>query len=457
MRSVPQHDILHGPILKTMLRLGWPVMVASLLQTMYTLADTFWLGQLPASRDAVAALQISWPIIFFLLSLSIGFGSAGVALVSQFSGAGRQGDAERAAGQVLSLSLLLGACIAVTGVLLSPFIVGSLGIEAEVSRLSEGYMRIIFVGIPFTFGTAAYGFLMRAYGDSFTPMLIEGTAVGLNILVDPFLIYGWGPFPAWGVAGAAVATVITQSLSAAVGMYLLSSDRVGLHIRRRHLRPDRALIVKVIRIGVPASIGHSATGFGFFILMYVIALLPNNTVALAAYGVGDRIISLIFITINGLGEASCIMVGQSLGARDSMRASSVVRRGTTSMFLVLCTCACAVFAFRGPIVGFFINDPEVVREGVRYLRYFLVGVPFFGIFSGVNAAFRGSGHTVPSMVLEVSRLWVLRIPLTYLLGIVLARGAAGVWTGMALSNVIGGLVAVAFITAIPWQRAVIDA
>ncbi len=455
MRRVPQSDIIGGPILKTMIRLGWPVMVASLLQTMYTLADTFWLGQLEASKNAVAALQISWPIIFFLLSLSIGFGSAGVALVSQYTGADKQADAEESAGQVISLSLMLGCAIAIGGFLLSPFIVGSLGLESTVSSLSEQYMRIIFLGIPFTFGTATYGFLMRAYGDSFTPMIIEGMAVGLNIVLDPLIIYGIGPFPEMGVPGAALATVLTQSLSAAVGLYLLFNGKVGLHIRRRHLRPHVQKIKTVLRIGIPASIGHSATGFGFFILMYVIALLPNSTVALAAYGVGDRIINLIFITINGIGEASCTMVGQSLGAGNHKRAGDTVRKGTIAMFSILSVCAILVFIFRGHIVGFFINDPEVVEEGKRYLYYFLAGVPFFGIFSGINAAFRGSGHNIPSMVLDISRLWLLRIPLTYTIGIWMGVGSTGIWVGMALSNIIGGLAAIGLFKTGIWKRPVI--
>jgi putative MATE family efflux protein len=439
-----------------MFRLGWPVMVASLLQTMYTLADTFWLGQLASSKNAVAALQISWPIIFFLLSLSIGFGSAGVALVSQYTGAGKQEEAEGAAGQVISLSLMLGSAIALGGFLLSPLIVGTLGLEAEVSALSEQYMRIIFVGIPFTFGTATYGFLMRAYGDSFTPMIIEGMAVGLNIIVDPLLIYGVGPFPELGVPGAALATVLTQTLSAVIGMALLFKGKVGLHLKRGHLRPHLQKIKMVLRIGVPASIGHSATGFGFFILMYVIALLPENTVALAAYGVGDRIINLIFITINGIGEATCTMVGQSLGAGDRERAGETVRQGTIAMFMILSACALTVFVLREQIVSIFINDGQVVAEGKRYLYYFLAGVPFYGIFSGINAAFRGSGHNIPSMALDISRLWVLRIPLTYTLGITLGGGPTGVWTGMALSNIIGGCAAIALFKTGIWKRPVID-
>ena len=126
------------------------------------------------------------------------------------------------------------------------------------------------------------------------------------------------------------------------------------------------------------------------------------------------------------------------------------------MFMILSACALTVFVLREQIVSIFINDGQVVAEGKRYLYYFLAGVPFYGIFSGINAAFRGSGHNIPSMALDISRLWVLRIPLTYTLGIALGGGPTGVWTGMALSNIIGGCAAIGLFRTGIWKRPVID-
>ncbi|HHN81409.1 MAG TPA: MATE family efflux transporter [Methanomicrobia archaeon] len=456
MRSVSKDQILHGPIVKVLFLLGWPIMISSLLGTAYTLADTFWLGRLDDARNAVAALQISWPIIFFLISFAFGFGSAGIALVSQYTGADNIEEAEKSAGQVISISMLIGTAIALIGFMISPFIVGSLGLEPDVSLLSTEYMRLIFLGLPFMFGSFTFGFIMRAYGDTITPMLVDGFAVTLNIILDPLLIFGIGPFPEMGIAGAALATVLTQSCATLIALYLLFAGRVGLKLAPHHLKLERAKVRKILHIGLPASIGQSATGFGFFILMYVIAMLPNDTIALAAYGIGDRVVNLIFIAINGLSAGISTVLGQSLGAQDSRRAEESVRKGTTVMFAILVTCAVLVYVFRGTIVSFFISDAEVIAEGKAFLSYFLIGIPFFGLFSGINAAFRGSGHNVPSMIIESSRLWVLRIPLAYIFGISLGYGAAGIWIGMALSNVIGSAFAVAYFKTGIWKERVID-
>lgn len=456
MRVIPREQMLHGPLVRTLFQIGWPVMVSSLLATAYTLADTFWLGRLVDAKDAVAALQISWPILFFLISFTFGFSSAGMALVSQYTGAQMHDEAEKSAGQVISVSFLMGLGILVLGVLLSPIIVSSLGLGEHVTKLSVDYMRIIFLGLPFTFGFTTFGFIVRSYGDPVTPMIVEGTSVILNIALDPLLIFGIGPFPEMGVAGAALATVATQSLATILSLVLLYRGTTGLKLRAHHFTLERKKVEAIFKIGIPSAVGQSATGFGFFILMYVIALLPESTVALAAYGIGDRVITLIFISINGLSAGISTVLGQSLGACDIKRASDAVKKGTVAMFSILVACALFSYILRRHIIGFFIMDGSVIDMGALYLQYALWGIPFYGLFSGITAAFRGSGHNVPSMIIEVSRLWLLRIPLTYLLGIYLGYGAIGIWIGMALSNIFGSVIAVGYFKTGIWQEKIIE-
>jgi putative MATE family efflux protein len=456
MRSVSKEQILNGPIIKTLFLLGWPIMVSSLIGTAYTLADTFWLGRLEESRYAVAALQISWPIIFLLISVAFGFGSAGVALVSQYTGAKKHEEADKSAGQVLSISLLFGACIAVMGFFLSPFIVHSLGLEEEVSHLAILYLRIIFLGMPFMFGSFTFGFIMRAYGDTVTPMIVDGTAVILNIILDPILIFGMFGFPRMGVLGAGLATVLTQSLATIIALYLLFKGKVGIKLKLNYLKPDKEKIKKILRIGIPASIGESGTAFGFFILMYVLARLPDSTVVLAAYGVGDRIISLVFISINGLAVGISTILGQSLGAGNIERAEEAAKKGMTVMFSILVACSVFLVLFRSEAIGFFINDSEVVNEGANFIKCIIIGIPFFGIFAAITASFRGSGHNVPTMVLDLLRLWGLRIPLAYLLGLYFGMNSTGVWIGMALSNIVGAIVALIIFGTGIWKKKVIE-
>ncbi|MEA1993552.1 MAG: MATE family efflux transporter [Euryarchaeota archaeon] len=456
MRSVSKEQILNGPIIKTLFLLGWPIMVTSLLYTMYHLADTFWLGRLEQSKYAVAALQISWPIIFLLIAVAFGFGTAGVALVSQYTGAKKHKEANKYAGQVISISLLCGTAIAFIGYMLSPFIVGSLGVEQELTRLSVLYLRIYLLGSPAVFCFFMFGFIMRAYGDTVTPMIVQGIAVLANIVLDPLLILGIGGFPKMGVAGAALASVLTQSLATVVALYLLFKGKVGIKIKFKYLKPDKEKLKKILTIGVPASIGESGTALGFFILMYVLARIPNSTVVLAAFGVGDRIISMVFVAIEGLSIGISTILGQSLGANNVKRAEEVAKKGMVVMFSILVACSVFLVLFRTEAIGFFIKSPEVVEEGSNFIKYIIIGIPFFGIFRGVIASFQGSGHNVPTMFLDLSRLWVMRIPLAYILGIYLGMGATGVWIGMALSNIVGAAAAFLYFETGIWKKRVID-
>ena len=456
MRSVSKEQILKGPIIKTLFLLGWPIMISSLLETAYTLADTFWLGRLEESKYAVAALQISWPIIFLLISIAFGFGAAGVALVSQYTGAKKHEEAERSAGQVIFISLTFGLVFAITGFFLSPFIVHSLGLEKEVSHLAILYLRIIFFGLPFMFGSFTFGFIMRAYGDTVTPMIVSGVAVILNIALDPILIFGMFGFPRMGVLGAGLATILTQSLATGIALYLLFKGKVGIKLKLSYLKPEKEKIKKIFRIGIPASIGNSGTAFGFFILMYILARVPDSTVVLAAYGIGDRIINLIFISINGLSAGITTVLGQSLGADKIERAEEAVKKGILAMFFILVVCSILLVLFRTEIMKIFINNSDVVNEGANLIKCVMIGVPFFGIFSGIVASFQGSGHNVPTMILDISRLWALRIPLAYFLGLYLGMNSTGVWIGMALSNIVGTAIALIFFKTGIWKKKVID-
>ena len=457
---VAREEILNGPIIRTMVRLGWPGMVMGLLQTLYNLADAFWIGHLPPeeSGPSVAAIQISWPVVWLLISFIAGYsGAAGSALISQYTGAKRSEEANLACGQIFSLSFLSGLLIGATGFLLSPYILPLLVRAGEVTEIAIVYIRIIFLGMPFLFTPYLFYFTLAAYGDTVTPMLVNGAGVLLNITLDPFLIFGLGPLPKLGVFGAALATVIAQGFASIAALTILFRRRRGLKLSLPALRLRLSWVKKILRIGVPAAVGQSGTALGFVLLMAIIGRVPNPTVALAAYGIGDRIFSLLFIAVEGLGVGLMTILGQSLGAELPKRAGEVVRKGTMTMFLILVVEAAVIWLARRPLMEFFIPGREdVIAEGVRFITVFVAAMPFFGVFAAVNSIFRGSGHNVPTMILEIARLWALRLPLSYLFAFPLGFGSTGVWVGMAISNFLSALMAVALLSTGIWKRKVIE-
>lgn len=445
--------ILNGPILKTMLVLAWPVMVTQGLQQFYNLIDTFWLGRL--STEAVSAVTMAWPIIFTFMAVAIGFQVAGSALVAQYTGAGDRDGADHAGTQLLSFLLLLSLATAALGHWLAEPALRLLETPAEVMPLAIRYLRIVSLGFPVMYTAFAFMGLMLGVGDTRTPMYVLGASVVLNAFLDPLLIFGFGPFPELGVAGAAFATVAARGVAAVVGVWLLATGRVGLRLRPRYLLPQGGWIRQIARVATPNVVDQAGAALGFVVVMGLIA--GFGTTVVAAYGVGNRLINLINVAVWGAANALLTMVGQNLGADQASRAEAIARRGIYSLVAALFLLAGLTFLIREPLYRVFIADPAVIAEGGWFLAVFSFSIPFFGLFTASGAAFRGAGHTVPPMVVSLIRLWGLRVLLSWLLAYWLHMGPTGVWIGMALSNVLAGLILYSWFLRGSWKRKVIEA
>lgn len=456
MRKVTREEILNGNPVKVMFLLSFPIMISQFLHTLYTLADTFWLGHLPAAESggAVAGLQIAWPIIWLLIAFSFGFSMAGVAFVSQHTGAGEHKKANIAASQVFSLSIIFGVAIAVLGVIGTPYLVPLITKAASVTGTAIVYLKLVFWGMPFIFIAVVFQSILSAKGDTVTPMQINLFTVTLNIILDPFLIFGWWRFPQMGILGAALATVICQGIAAAISIYFLFKGTKGIKITLKGLIPMWEWMKKIFKVGLPAAVGNSTTAFGFVLVMGIIGRVSNPETVLAAYGVGDRLISIIFIAVQGLGMGIMTLIGQNLGANLIHRVEKIAKEGLKIVVFVTILEALLIFALRVPLFKAFIpGRPDIIQEGVRFLTIFIIGIPFFGLFGAITALFRGSGHNVQPMVADIIRLWALRIPLAYFLG--MRFDSTGIWWGMALSNVGAAIIALFFYYRGEWKKQII--
>ena len=280
--------ILNGPILKTMVLLAWPVMVTSALQALYNLVDAFWLGRLGTA--AVAAPGMAWPILFFFMSFAGGFQAAGSTFVAQHFGAGDRRGAEESAGQLLGFLGLLSIVLGALGYSLAPTVLRLIRAPAEVFPYALTYLRIECIGLPIMFMAQAFGGFMVGLGQTRFLMYISASSLLLNAVLDPIFIFGWGPFPAWGVAGAAWATVLSRAAVAMVGLFILFSGKRGLRLSLRDLRPRLSRVLPILRVGLPNVLDQASTSFGFVVMMGLVA--GFGTAVVAAYTVGNRIINL---------------------------------------------------------------------------------------------------------------------------------------------------------------------
>ncbi len=457
--AISRSEILHGRIFPLMMKLGWPVMLAAVLETVYQLTDTFWLGRLSGSEsgNAVAGLQVGFPLIWFFISFAGGFAMSGTALVSQYTGADEKKSANLAAAQVLSTSIISGTVISITGILSLPFLVPLITDISSIATPATDYLTVFFAGMPFFFTFAVFRIIMTAGGDTITPMWVVLFSNIVNMVLDPLLILGFGPIPAMGVKGAALATVISSVISSSIAIYILMKGKAGFYLKPEDLVPRIYWIRKIFKIGLPAAIGHSAEAFGFILLTAIIGRLVNAREALGGYGIGNRIISLAFIAIQGLGQGLSTIIGQSLGAKMMDRAKQAAFRGIGVLFLILSVEMGIIVLFRHQLISIFIpSEPTIIAEGANFLLYFGLSVPMFGIIRGINASFNASGVNVPVMIVSFLRLWAFRLPLAYLFGFFLNYGSTGVWTGMGLSNILTAFAAVLLFFRGSWKRSITE-
>ncbi len=453
-------DILNGDIIKTMFMLGWPMMLSSLFQTLYNLADMFWLGRLPGNeaKIAVAAINLTWPIVFFFISFAGGLGRGGIPIISQYIGAGRRDKANHYTGQIFSVVIIIASVMAILGFFLSKPIFSVMGAEGELLDTASLYGAVIFLGLPFMFIVMGGGQVISAEGDTVTPLIISGTSVLINAVLDPILIFGLLGLPAMGVIGAAVATVIARIIAAVWLLHMLLGGKLRLRPSHRDFRPRWKSVKFILKVGLPSSASMSAMAFGFVVMESILLHLPDQTLAIASYGIGNRIVNIMFVFVNGLSSSLGIMLGQALGANKIDRVSEIGWKGLNLMFYMLLFSAAIIYVFRDPIVRFFIPTNSDVIDGAKtFLSIVLIGIPYFGIFRVESSLLVGSGHTMQSMVVSVVRLWGIRLPLAYYLAFVVGWHSTGVWFAMAISNMISAGIGSVFYLKGDWKKRIIKA
>ncbi len=450
-KSIHGRDMTKGSLTGHLLAVAWPISVSFLLQTFYNLVDAFWLGKL--GKSALVAPTVTMNIVFIGIALAMGLGQAGTTLISQYKGAGKPRSMGRAAGQSFILQISVGSVLAMLGLVFAPTLLRWLHTPEDAFAGTLVYMRWITAGVPLMFIFHVYQGIYSGLGDTIGPMRINVATVLLNLVLDPILIFGWGPVPAMGVAGAAAATVFSRVIASVLAMRALLLGP-GFRLHLSDLRWDREMINRLIRVGLPLSLGQAATSLGFTLLIGIVNSFGSSVTA--AFGVGHRVIMMVSVPAIALGQANATAVGQNLGAGFVDRAVLSVKKSAFLITILLLPLTTATFFFGHHITHWFINDPEVIGYGRDLFRITSFSVFAFGLILVLFGAFQGSGHTVPYMVVNMGRLWVVRIPATWLLAIVWDMGPTGLWWAMNLSNLVAGAVALVWFLRGGWKKPVIS-
>lgn len=427
-------------LIRELFVISLPIMAANLLQSLYNLGDTYFLGKMGA--EAVAAPSITNNISSFLIVFGTGFSLAGTTLIGQSYGRTKQKGPllDRLASQVFLINISLSIVVFVLGFILTDPLCSLLAVpEGLTYEYTSDYLRLTFIGMPMMFIDQVLRATLQALGDSVTPLIVSSITVGLNFILDPIFIFTLD----LGVAGAAHATNIARLVSAVIGLWILFSGKKGIKIQLRLMKPDMPLLSKIFSIGFPSALGSAITSLGFAVMQGVVNSFGPSVIA--AFGIGNKITGFFQMPAMGISQGVTVISARKLGAGDEKGAQSVIRIALVAI-LTYVTIGMVFCFFKGDLVmRFFVSDPDVIYYGVQFFHVITFSIIVFSAYTILTGAFNGGGATKYTMITNIIRLWFIRVPLCYILPKFF--GSYGLWFGMFISNVLAFV-----LIMIPFQK-----
>jgi len=427
----PGMTMTEGPLLRVLLRVALPITITNLVQASYDIVNAFWVGRL--GEQAIAAVAASGPLFSVLISLGSGLATAGAVLIAQNAGARRFEALDHVAAQTLLMVALMAGGFTLAGASAVGPLLRLIGVEPAIHDLAADYLHVRYVGMIPMFGFMAMQAMLQAVGEVRFAMRVQIASILANAALDPLLIFGFGPIPAMGVSGAALATVIVQIAALLIVLRHMLAGHSALHLRWRHFVPDWRHIRLASALGVPASIEQAIRTFSSLLLMALAASF--GTLGLAAYGVGTRPLFFWFTPMIGLSIATAAVVGQNIGAGLTDRAQQAARLSAGLGLLGMTAIGLAHLPFVPAIMTALApNDPDVVaRASVFAYIYF----PFLGVLTLPQAllgAFRGAGSTRQSMTISIIMQWAFQMPSALFLALATPLGLTGIWWSYPIAN-----------------------
>ncbi len=435
-----EEKLAHQPILPLLIGLSVPAIFSMMIQALYNVVDTIYVGRL--SKEALSALSLAFPVQLVLIAIGVGTGIGASSLISRLLGGGKKDEARRAGEQVMLLSLLYGVIFGVIGFFFSRPIMHLFTENLMLIDLSVQYVRIILMGSVAMFIPMIGNNILRGQGDTLRPMISMLIGAITNIVLDPFLIFGIGFFPRLGIAGAAYATIFARFVS---GLYILSiifSDKNIIRPTFKRFRLNRALITKVYKVAFPAMMMQMLASFMVTGINRIIG--QSSLEAVAAFGIYFRLQSFILMPVFGLNQGFMPIVGYNFGHDNPHRVKEAIGYGFAVAF-TFTFLGFLLFRFLpGPLILLFNDDPKLYAIGVHLLRTIAWAYPLIGPAILGATIFQALGKGMPSLVLSFSRQILLLLPMAFFL--YRYGGLDTIWWAFPLSE------GIAFVANMTWLR-----
>ncbi|MEM9557380.1 MAG: MATE family efflux transporter [Acidobacteriota bacterium] len=429
LRGDHGEDFARGPLGRAILLLAVPMVLETVMEAVFALVDVFFVARLGA--EAVATVGLTESVLALVYTVAIGLSIGVTAMVSRRTGERDPDGAARTAVQAVALGCVVAAAIGVLGAIYAADVLRLMGGPPEVVEAGAGYTRIMLGGNVTVLLLFLINAIFRGAGDAAIAMRVLWLANAINIVLDPMLIFGIGPFPELGLEGAAVATNIGRGTAVVVQLVVLFRPGGRITIERRHLQLVPDVMVRIVRLSGSAIFQIFVSTASWIGLVRILA--EFGSAVLAGYTIAIRVVLFAIFPSWGMSNAAATLVGQSLGADDPERAARAVWRASFYNLIFLGVTGLLFVAFAPQIVAVFTADPETAQWATLCLRIVALGFPFYAYGMVVTQSFNGAGDTWTPTWLNLICFWAFEIPAGYVLAKTFGIGPSGVFIAIAVA------------------------
>lgn len=442
-----EQEYTSGSINRAIFMLSVPMILEMAMESLFAVVDVFFVSKLGV--DAVATVGLTESMLTLIYSIAMGLGMGATAIVARRVGEKNPDGAAHSGMQAIYVGLFFSIIISLVGIFFAKDLLLLMGAETHVAENNYRYTQLLMGGNIVIMMLFLINGVFRGAGDATIAMRSLWIANALNIILCPILINGWGPIPAYGLTGAAMATTIGRGSGVIYQVYHLFKGKGMIKILRRHIGIDMPIIANIIKIASGGTAQFLIASASWVFLVRILSSFGSD--ALAGYTIGIRVIVFAILPAWGMANAAATLVGQNLGAKKPDRAEQSVWKTARYNMIFLVTIAIIFFTCAEWIIKLFTHDPAVVENGVHCLRLVSLGYAFYGYGMVVSQSFNGAGDTKTPTIINLFGFWAFQIPLAYVLAKVVNWGPSGVYAAISIAESAIAIVAILIFRRGKWK------
>jgi len=428
---------------KALWSLAIPIMFGMGIQTLYNLVDMIFIGRL--GGQSIAGIAFNMPLFFLVLGLTMGLGTGVTASIARFIGQNNKKEADNSAEHAIFMAVVISLFLSSLGLLFGERILSLFGAEGEILSIGWEYLHVMCFGMPFMIFSGFFRSILAGEGDMKLPMMVAGLGTVLNIILDPIFIFdlenygglGFG----LGVAGAAMATVISQVIVFCVFIYMLFvKEHSYITFRLKDFSFSSDIIWDIVKVGLPASLSMVVMAIGQGVFNKILIHFSADTVA--AYQVAGRLDMLVFLPIFSIAASLTTLVGMFFGAKEYDILRFTIKYGIISAFCITVLSSVLIYLFADLAVGFFTDDEFIISIAVTFLKLFAFVYPLVSIGITTGRVLQGLGKGLPVLVITIVRVLGVSAPLAFLFIFYMGKPVEWVWYSMMISTIVAFTIAV---------------